>query len=539
MVPVRRSAALKCTIVLEIDKWVEAGQADGCARVAYTIGDSAPVAEIVSRLAAGSGPYVLAIDIGTSSTRAMLFDVGGTAVPHSEVQAGYEFDVDASGAVTIGADRLFATALEVLDAALGRTGARPGQIHGVGVSCFWHSLLALDRDGEPLTPVLSWADTRSAPDAAALARDLDEEETHARTGCVLHASYWPAKLRWLERTAPDRFRRIGHLGGYAEYLSLRLCGQYAASISMASGTGLFDQHRADWDAPLVETLRIDRATLPRLVDRDDTTSRLASQYAGRWPALAGIPWFPAVGDGAASNVGSGCVDTRRMALSVGTSGVMRVIVPAGQVTIPPRLWCYRLDRSRLVLGGALSNAGNGVAWLGDTLALPADADQQLAAMAPGAHGLTMLPYFAGERTPEWNPLLRGAVTGLGLHSTSIDILRAMMEAVACRFALVHDLLRPLVASPYEIIGSGGGLEHWTAWRQIIADALGHPVALARELEASARGAALLALDALGAGPGIDDIDTPIAEVLQPDGQAPAAYRAVRERVEWLTALLRP
>lgn len=488
--------------------------------------------------ASAPAPLVLAIDVGTSSTRAILFGADGTALPDSEAQVAHEFEVDSTGAVVADANRLFTVAIEVVDAVLERNRVQPGEVVAVGVSCFWHSLLALDRDGQPLTPIVSWADTRSVADAEALKQLLDEAATHARTGCVFHTSYWPAKLRWLERTDRDRRERTCFLGGYAEYLFLRLCGRFVTTISMASGTGLFDQHRADWDAPLLDLLQVERARLPEVVDRDDPSVRLTPEYAARWPALAGIPWFPAVGDGAASNVGSGCVDSRRMALSVGTSGVMRLLVPGSTIDIPPGLWCYRLDRHRFVVGGALSNAGNAVAWLGEALTLPEDADRAIAALAPGAHGLAVLPYFTGERTPEWNPLARAAIVGLGLHSTPIEMLRATLEAVACRFALVHDLLRPLAAPGYDIIGSGGGLEHWKAWCQIITDALGYPVALARESEASARGAALLALESLGLIASLDAIPTPLAAVFAPEPSAMDAYRVERARIERLTYLLR-
>lgn len=482
-------------------------------------------------------PLALALDVGTSSTRAMLFDRHGDAVDGVEVRIPYRLDTTPDGGVEADPERLFAVAAAVLDGVLARAGRLAGEIAGVGVSCFWHSLLGLDAANRPVTPVYSWADTRGAAAAEALAGELDEDVIHDRTGCVLHTSYWPAKLRWLAETQPALVARVSRWAGYAEYLQYRLCGRLATSVSMASGTGLLDQHTADWYAPLLAHLQLDPTCLPPLLDRDDAGARLVPEFAARWPALADAPWFPAVGDGACNNVGSGCVTPDRLALSIGTSGVMRVVVPAADVVIPRQLWCYRLDRRRYVLGGALSNAGNVTDWFRTTLRLPDDAAEAVAVLAPDSHGLTVLPYLAGERTPEWNPRARAAVTGLALDTTPLELLRAGLEAVACRFALVHDLLRPLARQRYQIVCSGGGIEHWPCWPQIIADALGVPLVASAQLEASARGAALLALESLGVVADLTAVETPLGQVYTPDPVAHTAYRAERARVERLTALL--
>lgn len=530
---------LKCTIVAEIDKQLESWGAPARTMSGDRVIDMPAAAGETVRSTAESAPLVLAIDVGTSSTRAMLFTAEGDRSPDGEVQRDYAFDTDSAGGVTADPCRLFDTVVEAIDELLRRRAIGPGRIRGVGVSCFWHSLLAMDRNGAPLTPVLSWADTRSAPDATSLASELNARGIHEQTGCVLHTSYWPAKLRWLARVSPDVARDAACWGGYADYLFWRLCGQFVTSISMASGTGLLNQHSVTWHGPLLEHLGLNPTRLPRLVDRDHADLRLTPDFASRWPALAGIPWFPAVGDGAASNVGSGCTGQERIALSVGTSGVMRLLVKADEFTIPARLWCYRLDCRRFVVGGALSNAGNVMSWLKSTLAVPADVGAHLVAGGPGTRGLTVLPYFAGERTPEWNPFARGAIAGIGLHTSATDILIAAMEGIACRFALVHDLLRLFAAPNYAIVGSGGGLEHWPAWPQIIADALAHDVSIALETEASARGAALLALDALRLIPDLDGVGASTGAVYRPDPHATDAYRELRARIERLTELLDP
>lgn len=484
------------------------------------------------------GPLVLALDVGTSSTRAMIFDRDGVAIPGLLAQTPVRLTLTPDGGVEGDADALVEVAAGVIDEILRAAGSLARQIAAVGTSCFWHSLMAVGPDGGALTPVYSWADDRSAAAADALRAELDERAVHDRTGCVIHTSYWPAKLRWLAEARPDLVDADARWLGYGEYLLSRFTGSAACSVAMASGSGLLDQHTADWDTPLLAHLGIDRERLPTLIDRDEALPPLREEWAQRWPALAGAKWFPSVGDGACNNVGSGCVAPGRMALSIGTSGVMRVVVKADDLAIPPQVWCYRLDRRRFILGGALSNGGIVADWLRSTLKLPDNAAARVAVLAPDSHGLTFLPYLAGQRTPDWNPRATATIHGLTLETEPIAILRAGLEAVALRFALVHELLRPLAPDPYQIIISGGALGHWPVWPQIVADALGHPLVASAEPEASARGAALLALDGLGAIPDLESAPVALDRTYEPDPQAHTIYREARARLERLHQLLR-
>src|SRR5260370_21137305 len=170
---------------------------------------------------------------------------------------------------------------------------------------------------------------------------------------------------------------------------------------------------------------------------------------------------------------------------VGTSGAMRAVIESKQVKIPAGLWCYRVDRNRYVLGGALSNGGEVHAGMKRNLALGDDAatEQALASRKPGEHGLVVLPFFAGERSPYWRADLRGVITGLNLATQSIDILHAALESVALRFAEIYGLMRDSIGEPAHVVASGGALLHSPAWTQMMADALGVPVAASVEHEA--------------------------------------------------------
>jgi gluconokinase len=224
---------------------------------------------------------------------------------------------------------------------------------------------------------------------------------------------------------------------------------------------------------------------------------------------------------------------------------MRLVLPAppgAAWTVPPGLWAYRLDRANAVLGGALSNGGNLLAWLRQLLALAPDdaAFAAAAALPPDAHGLTILPFVAGERSPTWHDEANGIIAGLTLATRPEDVLRGAMEAVAYRFARIYDALRPLAAEPHQIVANGAAILNSPSWLQIVADALGHPiVALPPSDEASARGAALMAAVAVGLLPDLAAAPDPAAgcPVYAPDLARAERYRAGRQRQERLETRL--
>jgi gluconokinase len=485
-------------------------------------------------------PVVVALDVGSSSVRALAFDPVGRGLG-LECQRPYEPQTTADGGVEVDADRLVLLATEALEGLVAALGSRVGAVLAVATSTFWHTLLGLDEAGRPRTPVYSWADTRSADAVEALRARIDEKAYHARVGCRLHTSYLPARLWWLRERDARAFGAVRRWVSFGEYLGLHLFGELRTSVSMASGTGLFDQSARRWDPPILDTLGLTTEHLGPIVDLDRPFRGLRPEFAGRWPALARVPWYPALGDGACSNVGAGCVTPARAALMVGTSGAMRICLTAESVAVPEGLWCYRVDGRRLLLGGSLSNGGSFYAWLVETLRLPAPegAERALAAMEADAHGLTVLPFLAGERSVGWVATARAAVVGLSLATRPMDILRAGLETVAYRFALIHERLREACPDLREVVATGGALLASPAWTGIMADVLGVPLTPSTEAEGSSRGAALLASEALGLIPSIAAVPSGTGPAVQPDPARHARYRAGLARHRQLYDLLVP
>src|SRR5919201_1611400 len=354
---------------------------------------------------------VLALDVGTSSVRTLVYDEHGGEVENSLTRALVEH----RGQGEIDAPPLLDQTLEVV-----AQGERFGGIDARAISAFWHSLVAVDDDLRPLTPILTWEDVRSAPQATALADELHEDAVHARTGCPIHSSFWPAKLRRLAEEEPDVFAEAAWFVSFPDLVFQRLTGELGTSVSIASGTGLLDLGRMRWDPELLDVVGITADRLPPLLDH----------------ATAAGGWYPTVGDGACSNVGAGCVTRDRAALMIGTSAAYRVVYePTGELLMPG-LFRYRLDERRIVDGGSDSNGGNVPAWLDLTLGLR----EPVALGDPDAHGLTFLPLLGGERSPGWRADRRGAIEGLTFATRPEQIFQAALEGVAYRIAEIVDLL---------------------------------------------------------------------------------------------------
>jgi gluconokinase len=411
---------------------------------------------------------VFAVDVGSSSVRAQHFDRQGE--PDGKLRREAYESADPGDVV----------------AAVRRV------LHGHdpdAISCFAHSLVAVDSNWNALTPILGWRDTRSAGAAERLAQRLDAAEVHARTGAFLHPSFWPAKLAWLAEDEPEIFRRAEWFVSFADYLR----GAPETSLSMASTSGLVDLTTHEWDEELLAAVGVDRNRLPQIAD------------------------IPLWSDAACSNAGTGCTTRERAALMVGTSGALRVLYESEQPQPKPGLFLYLADEHRVVEGGALSDGGNLYAWLERTLA---ESSGSLAERDPSDHGLVFLPFLGGERSTGWNPEARGTIHGLTFATTPLDIRQAAYEGVAFRFAAIADLLPEV----HDVVATGAGLLQDRDWIQIMADALAQPVHVSGVPEASLRGAAVLALERAGH----EVADAPTVEVVEPRPDRVEVYRAARE-----------
>lgn len=479
-------------------------------------------------------PFVLTIDIGTSSVRAILFDATGHVVDEMVAQESHQMATTPDGGAVFDADSVLECTAAVVDQVMAQAGETAAEIVAVSVDTLVGNVLGVNAAGKPLTPVYTYADTRNAHAAQALRAELGKDgaaAAHDRTGCLIHTSYLPARFRWLAEAEPALFKSVARWVGLGEYVYFHLFGEWRVSYSVASWSGLLNRRALTWDDGWLSRLPVEEEQLSPLGDLGTPMQGLCADWAARWPALADVPWLLPIGDGAAANIGSGCDAPDRVALTMGTTGAMRVVVRPDLPQVPSGLWLYRVDGPRALLGGATTEGGNLFAWLRNLLQLPdSDAlERDLLQRQPAAHGLTWLPFVAGERAPGWREDARAAVTGMSLHTTPIDLVQAGLEAITYRFALIYQRIQPYLEPEHVIIAGGGGLLSSPAWMQIMADGLGRPVHALSEREGTSRGLALLALEHVGVIDRPAALDPALGNTFAPDAERHAQHQEALAR----------
>ncbi len=470
---------------------------------------------------------MLVIDIGSSSVRTLLFDDGARLIDGSICSRRHDFATDNAGMALADAPQLRALVEACIDEALRHPAA--AAISAVGMATFAGNWLGLDGSGAACTPVFTYADTRGRSHIPALldALGADSEPYHQATGCLLHPAYLPAQFARLQQFEPETEKRISRLSDIGGFLYGCWFGRAVPmSLSVASWSGLLDTISRDWHWDYARLLGGERLVtkLPLLADFDTAQTGLADEYAVRWTQLRDCPFFLALGDGAAANVGSGAVDAGRIALTIGTTSALRVVKDVEPV--PEGLWRYLVSADMPLVGGATSEGGNVYQWVMEEL-LRGDESLEalLSGREPDAHGLTVLPLLAGERAPGWQPDASGTIHGIGRHTTGLDLLQAHLEAISLRLSLIFDTLN---AEGAEVLAGGGALHSSAAWARMMADAFNTPIHLLAEAEITARGVALMMRRSLDGIP--LDADLPAIErVINPEPDRVRLLRRARER----------
>jgi gluconokinase len=443
-----------------------------------------------------TAPAILALDMGTSSVRALVLDPSARPLPDALARRKVTVRVDDDGAGTLDPEAYLALLVECLDEL-----AAAGRLAGVALvaaSAQWHSVLPLDAGGAPAGPVLTWLDSRPRPPAGgAPAGPEDAAAFHARTGAWWHGLYWTVRLPWLR----DRLgARPPRFSGLAEYVLGRLLAAAPMSVSQASGTGLLDLRRLDWDPEACALAGAEPGELPELAPAG-WRGRLRPEYARRWPALAEAGWAAPVGDGAASNVGSGAADASRVAVTVGTSAAVRLVQPAAPgeplPPLPEHLWRYRVDHDRIVTGAAYSNGGNLYAWAKRELRLPDGAELE-EALFRADEEVRADPRLGGDRPPGTAPAGSGALCGISFTTTATDLLAALLGAVCDRVASDTVALESTVDGQVMVMLGGGAVTASPWWRRKFRVALTpRSVQDVAQPEVGAIGAAIIAIGPAG------------------------------------------
>lgn len=480
-------------------------------------------------------PCVLGLDIGTTSTIGLLMRLPGEVlavvsrpVTLSSPHAGWAEEDPAEWWRNVG---------EIVRELLAGSGIDAGEIAAVGVTGMLPAVVLLDEAGQLLRPSIQQSDGRCGQEVADLRAERDEAAFIARAGNGINQQLVTAKLRWIERHEPEVFSRIATVFGSYDYINWRLTGERRVEQNWALEAGFVDVSRHEIDDDLVALAHIPRTAVPAKAASHEIIGRVSAEGARETGLAAGTPVIGGAADMIASALGAGVTGRGDILLKFG--GAIDILVATDKVKPDPRLYLdYHLIPGLYMPNGCMATGGSGLNWFVRTfaggeaaaaqaagLSLHQHLDRLAAARPAGSDGLTILPYFLGEKTPIHNPAARGLIEGLTLSHDIGHLWRALLEAYAYACAHHVEVLADMGHGADRVLVSDGGSGS-RVWMQIIADVLQKPVHRLKGHPGSSLGAAWTAAVGVGLAQwdGISRF-VGIAEVLAPDPAHADLYRA--------------
>lgn len=459
--------------------------------------------------------YYIGVDIGTTSTKAVLYDQNANVI--NKFQQGYRLYRNQDGMAEQDPEEIVQAVLQMIHDAAGLTHEDGNQLTSVSFSCANQSLILLDQDHQPISRVMTWADTRARRQAEALKQSSKAKIIYEKTRTPIHPMSPLIKLMWLQETKPDLIKQAAFYADIKSYLFWRLFGQFRIDISIASCTGLMNLTTQNWDSDILEMLEVSVDQLPEIVDSIDQAVGLSPAMADLMGVDAEVPFVYGAFDGALSNLGVGAIQQDTVAITIGTSAAVRVICDHPVIDPHQRLFCYSVNRHLWVIGGPINNGGDVFQWaveelVEDQIQAKYDVANQLIDQGPaGAHGLLFHPFLGGERAPIWEANARGSFVGLNPLHTRADMLRAVMEGICFNIATVFDAVQAMVGKPKRITATGG-FANSKVWRQMLADVLDCPVNVPKSFESGCLGAVVMAMQSLGELSNLADVTSMVGEV---------------------------
>lgn len=494
----------------------------------------------------------IGIDIGTSSVRTIAFDVNGFALYVSSKECSIVSKNE--GYAETDADEVLDAVVLTLKKCIDGIDTAMYKICGAGIGCHMHSLMAVDSHGNPLTPVILWADTRAYKEAQFILQNYDIDKLYKSTGCrVQHPMYPLSKILWMKNNYKDIFDRVYKFITVKEYVISKIFGEYIVDYTIASSQGFYNIHSNKWDKHILnDILKIDECYLSEPVECTHILKSIKGQYRNILHKIRDVPFVIGSGDGILANLGSGAQSNNAVSSTIGTSGALRVSVKQPFFDAMQRTWCYSFTNDTWVAGGAINNGGIVLKWLKELFDEALVKDMEYCGfdnnvykymdiiaqnVPPGSDGLTFLPCLTGERSPDWNASVRGVINGLDIRHGKQHIIRAAMEGIMYRMYAVYETLvesgknnvqystqeMPLMAS--------GGYTGSVFWLKMQADIFNKKIYVSSVKEASALGAAFLAMVANGQIKNINErlpAMKPI-DVIEPDEATNQQYKKLYQK----------
>lgn len=473
--------------------------------------------------------YLIGIDIGTTHTKAVVTTTAAEVL--TELKAGYPSLQPQPGYHEQDPQQIVEAVIEVLTKAIHAIPHKE-DILVISFSAAMHSLMAVDEAGHPLTNLWTWADTRSHGIATSLKDTPPGQRIYQQTGTPIHPMSPLCKIAWIQREMPELFNATHKFISGKEYLVYLLTGKYIVDTALASATGLLNVQTVDWSEDALAFAGIDKSRLSVLAEPTDRLPSLKKEYAQLFNLPADTPFINGGSDGGLANIGAGAVLPGEAALTIGTSGAVRILSSNPVRDAGRRLFNYRLDKDYYLPGGAINNGGILLQWFIQTFTdniktFETYLDELLpraGEIEPGASGLIFLPYVYGERAPVWDAEASGMFVGIKAMHTRAHFLRAVLEGVAFSLRQILEALEENGVVTDHLYAGGGFIDS-PEWLRIVTDVLGKTVHVSHAADASAMGAIYMGMKATGILKEWKDIKRFIQEeqTFKPDRSLAAVY----------------
>lgn len=493
--------------------------------------------------------YFIGVDVGTTSTKAVLYDEHATVLDH--FNEGYSLYRDASGMAEQNPTAIVSAVEKVIHDAAAKADLTTGELLAVSFSSANQSVIMLDQHFQPLSRVITWADTRARKVATDLKHSPAGQQVYVRTGTPIHPMSPLTKIMWLNQVMPEKVAQTAYFADIKSYLFHHFFNTFKVDISIASCTGMMNINTADWDEQALALAKVSRQQLPEIVNGTTQATGLTAKAQAKMGIPADTPFVYGAFDGALSNLGVGAIKQNTVAITIGTSAGVRVVTDHPVIDPQQRLFCYAVDKGLWVVGGPLNNGGDVYQWavqhLVDASAVKNEnvdpytlANHVIEGVPAGAHGLLFHPFLGGERAPLWDANARGSFFGLSHIHTRADMLRSVMEGICMNIATVFQAVRDLVGEPASVTATGG-FARAEVWRQMLADVLNCPVNIPNSFESGCLGAITMAMKGLKMIDHYDIITDFIGAVssYQPQAAAVRTYQNYLPLFQQVEGLLTP
>jgi len=455
--------------------------------------------------------YFIGVDIGTSSSKALAFTLSGKIA--SQHQISLQINHPNKSQSEQNPNAVLQATTQVIRRVVKEMQYPP---LAVSFSSAMHSIMAVDKKGAPLTPLLLWSDNRSHEEAAHLKRKKQAIEFYRHTGTPIHPMSPLCKLLWWRNHQKSIFDKAHKFISAQEYVFHHYFGKYIIGYSQASATGLFDHQELKWHQPALEYTSISKEKLSQLVPSTHIIKGLRSEAASQLGLDKQTSFIIGASDGCLANLGSGVIHQGEMALSIGTSGAVR-ITRSNPIKVSQdnqgSIFNYLLTEKEFVSGGAINNGGNVLNWYKNNFLKGGEKAtgyetiiKQAMASSAGARGLLFLPYIHGERAPFWDANAKGCFFGISHQHQINDFSRAILEGICFALAQNIHIINNNMAEEINAIHVSGGFTQSKAWVQLLTDIIGKEVKVSNTADASALGAVFMGMKALGIIPEWSEIE---------------------------------